>query len=335
MPAKHRLYIENGRGRPDIYQISQARWDAAAQRHPREAASIEATIVFDDERNDAALAAADIAIGSKIDPQRIKAHAGRLRWVHSTSAGVESMAPFDWLPAGATLTNSRGIHAPKAGEFGLLALLMLNDNMPTHADNQRAHRWGKVFATPIAGKTAVVLGLGNMGRAAAEKAKLLGVRIIGVKRTPPLPGAAPDPVAERVVGPAALREVLAEADFLLVATPLTAETRGMVGAAELAAMKPTAGIVNIGRAAVMDYDALAACLRAGKFSGAILDVFNPEPLPADSPLWDVPRLVVVPHVSSDDVTCYIDLALDAFFRNFPSYAAGQPLPSRVDITLGY
>ncbi len=327
---KHRLYIENGRARPEIYQIGQARWDAAALRHPREAAQIEATIAFDDERNDAALAAADIAIGSKIDPVRIKVHARRLRWIHSTSAGVENMAPFDWLPEGATLTNSRGIHAPKAGEFGALALLMLNDNMPTHFDNQRAHRWGKVFATPIAGKTAVVLGLGNMGRAAAEKAKLLGVRIIGVKRNP-----TPDPVADKVVGPAALRDVLPEADFLLIATPLTAETRGMVGAAELALMKDTAGIVNIGRAAVMDYDALAAALRGGKFSGAILDVFNPEPLPEDSPLWDVPRLVVVPHVSSDDVTCYMDLALDAFFRNFPSYAAGEKLPSRVDTKLGY
>ena len=326
----HRLYIENGRARPEIYQITAARWQAAAKRHPRESARIEAVIAFDDERNDAALAAADIAIGSKIDPERIKAHGKKLRWLHSTSAGVENMAPFDWLPAGATLTNSRGIHAPKAGEFGALAFLMLNDNMPTHFDNQRARRWGKVFATPIAGKTAVVLGLGNMGRAAAEKAKLLGVRIIGVQRSPK-----PDPVADKVVGPDKLREVLPEADFLLVATPLTAETRGMVGAAELAVMKPTAGIVNIGRAAVMDYDALAAALRAGKFSGAILDVFNPEPLPADSPLWDVPRLVVVPHVSSDDVTCYMDLALDAFFRNFPSYEAGQPLPSRVDTKLGY
>jgi phosphoglycerate dehydrogenase-like enzyme len=327
---KHRLYIENGRKRPEVYLVTQARWAAAAARHPRESAEIEATIVFDDERNDAALAAAEIAIGSRIDPERLKAHGQRLRWIHSTSAGVENMAPFDWLPKGATLTNSRGIHAPKSGEFGLLALLMLNDNMPQHSENQRAHRWGRVFATPIAGKTAVVLGMGNMGRAAAEKAKLLGVRIIGVQRSPK-----PDPVADKVVGPDQLRAVLPEADFLLIATPLTAETRGMVGAAELALMKPTAGIVNIGRAAVMDYDALAAALRAGKFSGAILDVFNPEPLPADSPLWDVPRLVVVPHVSSDDVTCYIDLALDAFFRNFASYAAGKTLPSRVDTTLGY
>jgi phosphoglycerate dehydrogenase-like enzyme len=240
------------------------------------------------------------------------------------------MAPFDWLPAGATLTNSRGIHAPKAGEFGLLAFLMLNDNMPTHFDNQRARRWGKVFATPIAGKTAVILGLGNMGRAAAEKAKLLGLRIIGVQRNPK-----PDPVADKVVGPAQLREVLAEADFLLVATPLTRETRGMVGRAELEAMKPTAGIANIGRAAVMDYGAMAEMLRAGKFAGAVLDVFDPEPLPADSPLWDVPRLVVVPHVSSDDVTCYMDLALDCFFRNFPAFAEGKPLPNRVDTSIGY
>jgi phosphoglycerate dehydrogenase-like enzyme len=327
---KHRLYIENGRARPEIYQVTPARWAAASGRHKQEAAQIDAVFAFDDERNDAALAAAEIAIGSRIDPDRLKAHGRKLRWIHSTSAGVENMAPFDWLPEGATLTNSRGIHAPKSGEFGLLALLMLNDNMPAHAENQRAHRWGRVFATPIAGKTAVVLGMGNMGRAAAEKAKLLGVRIIGVQRKPK-----PDPVADKVVGPDQLRAVLPEADFLLIATPLTAETRGMVGAAELALMKPTAGIVNIGRAAVMDYDALAAALRAGKFSGAILDVFSPEPLPADSPLWDVPRLVVVPHVSSDDVTRYIDLALDAFFRNFPSYAAGEPLPSRVDTRLGY
>jgi hypothetical protein len=168
----HRLYIENGRARPEIYQIHARALGGGGRPPPGAAARIRggdrpSTTSATMRR----LAAADIAIGSKIDPARMKAHAKKLRWIHSTSAGVENMAPFDWLPAGATLTNSRGIHAPKAGEFGALAFLMLNDNMPTHFVNQRARRWGKVFATPIAGKTAVVLGLGNMGRAAAEKAR--------------------------------------------------------------------------------------------------------------------------------------------------------------------
>jgi glyoxylate/hydroxypyruvate reductase len=330
MNGKRLVYIENGKGRPDVYWVTRERWAAAVARHPVEAQAVEPVFVFDADHDDAALARAEIAIGSKIDPARLKAHAGKLRWMHSTSAGVENLAPFDWLAPGAVLTNSRGIHGPKSGEFGLMALLMLNDAMPVHFDNQRKHYWSRVYSTPIAGKTVVIYGFGNMGRATAEKARAIGVRVIGVRRNP-----MPDPLADKVVGPGDLHSVLPSADFLLVATPLTADTRGTIGVRELALLKPGAGVVNIGRAAVMDYDALVAALRAEKLGGAVLDVFEPEPLPPESPLWDEPRVIIVPHVSSDDQTRYIDLALDLFFRNLKSYLAGAPLPTRVDTARGY
>lgn len=330
MSEKRLVYIENGKGRPDVYWVTRERWAAAAARHPVEAKTVEPVFVFDADRDDAALSRAEIAIGSKIDPARLKAHARKLRWVHSTSAGVESMAPFDWLAPGAVLTNSRGIHGPKAGEFGLMGLLMLNDNMPVHFDNQRRHYWSRVYSTPIAGKTVVIYGFGNMGRAVAAKARALDMRVIGVRRSP-----VPDPLADSVVGPGDLPAVLPSADFLAVAAPLTAETRGAIGAREIALLKPGAGVVNIGRAAIMDYEALVAALRAGKLSGAVLDVFDPEPLPPESPLWDEPRVIIVPHVSSDDQTRYIDLSLDVFFGNLKNYLAGAPLPTRVDTARGY
>jgi phosphoglycerate dehydrogenase-like enzyme len=330
MTGKRRLYIENKHGHPEVYWVTRERWAAAAARHRAAAESVEPVFAFDTDRADAALAEAEIAIAARVDPVRLKAHARKLRWIHSTSAGVENLAPFDWLASGATLTNSRGIHGPKAGEFGLMAIMLLNDNMPIHFDNQRRHFWSRVYSTPIAGKTVVILGMGNMGRAVAVKARALDVRVIGVRRDP-----APDPVAESVVGPRDLHAVLPQADFLVVTTPLTPETRGMIGAREIALLRPTAGVVNMGRAAVMDYDALVAALRAEKLAGAVLDVFNPEPLPPESPLWDAPRVVIVPHVSSDDQSRYVDLALDLFFRNLESYLAGAPLPTRVDTTRGY
>jgi phosphoglycerate dehydrogenase-like enzyme len=327
---KRLVYIENGWGRPEVYWVTQERWAAAVARHPAEAAAVEPVFVFDKDKNDTALAAAEIAIGSKIDPVRLKAHARKLRWFHSTSAGVENLAPYDWLSPGATLTNSRGIHGPKSGEFGLMAMLMLNDNMPAHIDNQRRRYWSRVYSTPIAGKTAVIFGYGNMGRAVGVKARALDMRVIGVRRDP-----AADPLAERVVSPRELHAVLPQADFLVVAAPLTAETRGAIGAREIALLKPGAGVVNIGRAAIMDYDALVAALRAERLAGAVLDVFDPEPLPEESPIWDVPRLVVVPHVSSDDQTKYIDLALDVFFKNLASYLASRSMPTKVDTARGY
>jgi phosphoglycerate dehydrogenase-like enzyme len=138
-----------------------------------------------------------------------------------------------------------------------------------------------------------------------------------------------------VVPTAELLSVLPEADFLLVACPLTKDTTGLIGRAALDRMKPGAGIVNMARAQVVDYEAVAGKLAAGALSGAILDVFDPEPLPETAKWWDVPRLVVVPHVSSDHAGQYIPRMLDIFFANLRRYAAGERLANVVDRDLGY
>jgi len=287
------------------------------------------TIAFDDEPEAERLTAAEILIAGKFDREGLAARAPALRWVHARSAGVEHLLPLDWLPPQVVLTNSSGAHGRKAGEFGLMALMMLNDHMPEHMTNQRRHRWTPVYSTPIEGKTVVILGVGGIGGAVAGLARLLGLKVVGVTRS-----GEPHPACDRVVQTTELLSVLPEADFLLVACPLTPETRGLVGRAALDRMKPGAGIVNMSRAALVDYDALLERLRAGELRGAILDVFDPEPLPADSPLWSAPNLIVTPHVSSDPRD-YPEAIVGLLTDNFARLAGGRPLRNRVDRRRGY
>lgn len=322
------IFVENVRGRPPVYQMTADKIEAALAAQPGLARRLAITIGWSDEENPAR-AAAEVLIGSRFDPRTLRARMPRLRWVQTTSAGVEHLAPLDWV-GDLVLTNASGAHGPKAGEFGLMALMMLNDHMPAHATNQRRHEWSRLFSTPIAGKIAVIVGTGGMGAAVAEKARLLGVRLIGVSRS----GKA-HPAFERVVPVGELASVLPQADFLVVACPLTPATRGLIDARALDLLKPEAGLVNIGRAAIVDYAALRARLESGRLSGAVLDVFDPEPLPADAPWWDVPNLVVVPHVSSDHADAYLLRVLEGFFANVARYLAAAPLENRVDPALGY
>jgi len=238
--------------------------------------------------------------------------------------------PFDWLPDGVVFTNNSGTHYPRAREYAAMSLLALNTHLPTVLTNQRDAKWEQIFSSVIAGKTVLIVGFGNMGRAAAEAAKGLGMRVLGVRR-----GTGDDALADEMHRPDALRDLLPRADFLLITTPLTDETRGMIGAAELDLMKPGAGIVNMGRAPVMDYDALRARLETGAIGGAILDVFTPEPLPPDSPLWRTPNLIMTPHNSTDDPQAYIPRSFDIFFDNLARFIAGEPLRNVIDTKLGY
>ena len=270
-----RVYAENRPGRLPAYAMTEQFPREALRDAPR---PLHVTLRLADDPDLEELGAAEFFVGSGFDAGRIAQHGKRLRIVHVTSAGVDGYLPLDWLPPGAVFTNSSGIHAEKGGEFGLLALMMLNDGIPRHITNQRAHRWNRTLNTPIRGKTVLIHGVGALGGAIAEKAKLLGLRVIGTRRS-----GAPHPHVDRMGQPAELPRLLPEADFLVVSHPVTAETRGAIGAAELALLRPEAGFVNVSRAAVVDYVALAEALRAGRLSGAVLDVFDPEPLPPEAP----------------------------------------------------
>jgi len=302
-PARLHLHIENRRQSLWIYHITDELWAAAAMRHKKLAGRLDVTIGWDGDILDAALRTADCMIAPN--------------------------PPLVWLPSDIALTNNSGAHGAKCEDYCAMAMLMLATRMPGMLASHRAARWEPLFTTPIAGKTALVIGFGDLGSAAGRAAKKLGLKVIAVTRS----GKAGRP-ADAVYKVSRLESALPQADFVVVATPLTPQTRGLLNRDRLALLKPEAGLINVGRAAIVDHDALRDMLIAGRLSGAVLDVHAPEPLPAESPLWTTPNLVVTPHISCDDPR-YIDILLDRWFANFARFAAGKPLLNQVDRKLGY
>jgi len=319
-----RIHVENVSRMAPVFQIRPEQYEAAAARHRRLAARVRTTIGWDLELFDEAMQTADVLVGWRFPREDLARRAPHLKWVHMTGAGIEHIMPLDWLPPGAGVTTNSGVHAPKAGEFAAMALLMISNRIPALFTAQREGRWHRIFSTPLRGKTLLIIGVGAMGGAAAERAQQLGMRVLGVRRS----GRGHRHVDE-MFRPAELDQLLARADIVLVTVPLTRETRQLIGKRELDLMKPEAGLINMGRARVVDYDALAAKLTRGELSGAILDVFDPEPLPADSPLWTTPNLLMTPHVSSDDVVSYVPRTLDLVFENVRRFVDGRPLKNRV------
>ena len=329
-PKKLRLHIENVAEMDLVYKVTQDRYDAAAKRHRRLAQRIDASVAADPTKFDAAIADANVLVGWRFDRKNLAERAPKLKWIHLTGAGIEHVLPLDWLPPGAVLTNNRGVHRPKAQQFAMTALLMLNERIPALITEQGRAKWTRLYATDIENKTALIIGVGMMGDAAARAAKKLGLHVIGIRRS-----GGPNRYVDEMYTPDRLAELLPRADFVLVNAPLTDETEGMLGRRELDLMKPGAGLVNMGRARVVDYKALSTKLRKGELSGAILDVFDPEPLPKSSPLWKVPNLIMTPHVSSDDGENYAPLTIDLVFENIGRWVAGKPLKNVVDPDLQY
>jgi len=311
-------------------RIDRAAWEEAAARHPA-AAALRLSFGEDWGGLGDALRDADILICQSKPPAEAIAAAAKLKWIMVTMAGVESLLPLDWLPPGVRLSNNSGTHYPKTREFAAMALGMLHFRVPHLQTAQRGREWAPRFAGLIAGRTVAVVGFGTLGKATAEAARAMGLAVRAVRRNP-----APDPLADAVYPPERLEEACEGADFLVCTLPLTPETRGMVGAAAFDALAPGAGVVNIGRGPVMDYGALVERLDDGRLSGAILDVFEPEPLPSDDPLWAQKNLLVMPHMSSDDPTAYIQRSFDVFFQNLEAFGAGAPvLPTEIDRSTGY
>jgi phosphoglycerate dehydrogenase-like enzyme len=326
---KRHLHLESASKRSPLFHLTEERWAAAAKRHRAAAKNLRVTIGWDADILDEALKTADVMINSNPPRERLRERAPRLKWIQTTGAGVDQLTPFDWLPEDVTLTNNSGAHGAKAEDSCTMALLMLNARLPEVLANQREQRWQQIFSTPIAGKTAVVLGFGDLGQAAGRGAKKLGLHVIAVTRS----GKAARP-ADVAYPASRIDRALPKADFVIVTTPLTAATRGLISRERLGLLKPTAGLINIGRSPVVDYDALSEKLAKREISGAVLDVFDQEPLPPDSPLWTTPNLVVTPHITCDDPR-YIDQLFDTWFLNFERYMSGKPLRNVVDRRLGY
>jgi phosphoglycerate dehydrogenase-like enzyme len=331
LPARSvHLHIENARSKASIFHITPERWEAACARHRGLARRLKVTIGLDGDALDDALATAEIVIGVPQCLDNLMLRAPALRWLHATSAGVDDYLPLDWLRPGVAFTNNRGAHGVKAEQFMRMAFTMLHTRMPEIIANQRARRWEQLFSPTLAGRTALIVGLGDLGEAAARAAKQLGLHVIGVRRT-----ARKSRFADAVHPYGKIDKLLPEADFVVLAVPLTAETSNLLSRKRLALMKPTACVINISRAPVADYVALAEKLQCGALAGAILDVVDPEPLPANSPLWNVPNLILTPHISCDDADHYVDISLDLWFENLARFLQQKPLRRRVDPNLGY
>ena len=275
-----------------------------------------------------AMRSAHVLVGFDLPVDRI-GQLRDLRWIHLVSAGVDHLLPLGWLPSRVALTNSSGVHAELAGEYGAAALLMLNFRVPAHASNQRRGHWNQVFNSPIRRKTVVLVGLGAIGGSVARQAKRLGLRVLGVRRS-----RRPHSYVDRVFGPADLPDVLAEADFVVITAPLTPETRHILGAKELDRLKPGAGLVNMSRAGLVDYEAMAQKLEAGELGGAIIDVGDAEPLPPESLLWRTRNLLITPHISSDPLD-YVARMTRIFLDNVGRLLSGRRLRNRIVPARGY
>jgi glyoxylate/hydroxypyruvate reductase A len=323
------LHVENSRDLGEVFQATPKRVKEALARHPRLAGKVRVTIGNDGDIYARAMRTAHVLFGWRFDRADLAEKAPNLRWVHAHGAGINHLMPLDWLPRGAVLTNSRGVHGEKAEEYTLMAILMLNNRMPRILNNQSRARWEQPFSSSVAGKTLLVVGVGHIGGGAAKWARRFGMTVLGIRRT-----GRPHRHVDEMHVPAALPRLLGRADFVLIATPHTKDTHHLIGRRELDLMKPGAGLINYSRAALVDYRALAAKLRKGELS-AILDVFDPEPLPHSSPLWKLPNLVITPHCSSDDTERYTPTTLDLICRNLERLIAGKPLLNRVSPTHQY
>jgi phosphoglycerate dehydrogenase-like enzyme len=284
---------------------------------------------------DAALPDADVVLGYAVRPHNF-ASARRLRWIQLTAAGVGPALFPELVASEVVVTNGRGLYSDAMAEHALGLMLAFARRLHLARDLQREKRWGHLtlrdgagFGT-LEGTTLGIVGFGSIGAALARRARGFGMRVIGLRRTPAAP---PDPAdAQWPLG--RLRELLAIADWLVLAAPLTADTEGMIGAAELAAMPRHAVLVNLGRGALLDEEALAAALAAGRIGGAGLDVFREEPLPDSSPLWSLPNVIVSPHVSGLRADLW-PRAIALFARNLAAFRAGRPLENVVDKRAGY
>jgi D-2-hydroxyacid dehydrogenase (NADP+) len=285
-----------------------------------------------------ALRETEVLLSNPIVPDDILKRAPLLRWVQLTSAGVDRLADSELVHSGGVVvTTASGIHAVPISEYVIGAMIAFAKGFPRAARSQAKNSWQAYLATEMEGATVGVLGLGAIGRRVAELSKALGMRVFAVRRSCErrMTGAeAGEPFADELFPRSELAAFLAESDYVVLAVPLTAESRQMIGEAELAAMKPTAVIVNIARGAVIDQGALIRALKGGRIGGAALDVTDPEPLPPESELWGLENVMITPHISGGTPR-YMDRAIELFCDNLRRYLAGEPLRNVVDPTRGY
>ncbi len=258
--------------------------------------------------------------------------ASKAQWIHNMSTGVEDVLSPEVVASRIPLTNGRGVFSDVLAEFVAAAVLYFAKDLRRMARNQAAGKWSPFDIAAVRGTTLAIVGYGDIGRKSARLAGALGMKITALRRRTPLPGE--EPLLAAVYARDGLREMLAGCDYLLVSAPLTRETRGMIGEAELTALKGDAVVINIGRGPIVVEAALIRALEEKRIKGAALDVFDHEPLPAGHPFYRLENVLLSPHCA-DHVAGWINLAMKRFIVNFRHFQAGEPLENLVDKRAGY
>lgn len=277
------------------------------------------------------LGEAEVILGPNTLPLEYFDAATQLKWFQAINAGIERLDRAGLLKRGFAVTTAAGLAAGPIAEYVMGVMVMLAKSLHTAVRQQEQHVWQSQRIGELAGKTVGIVGLGEIGRETAKRARAFDMRVIASRRSV---GNGTDPDADELFAHSDIDRLCAESDYLVVAVPLTDETKHLIGAQQLGKMKPTASIVNIARGQVIDQQALIAALQDGTIASAALDVFDPEPLPADSPLWDMPNVIVTPHFSGS-VQGYGHKAAELFLANLQRYLAGEPLSHQANPSLGY
>ena len=256
--------------------------------------------------------------------------AADLKWIHWAGAGVDAVLFPELIRSDVVLTNSRGIFDRAMAEYVLGLILSFAKRFPETTRHQSEGRWQHRLSEMVSGAKVLVVGVGSIGREIAGLLRSAGLRVEGVGRR----ARVGDDEFAAIHAREDLNSVLPAADYVVIVVPLTEESRGMFGAAQFAVMKPTARIINVARGAVVDEGALAEALRDGHIAGAALDVTAVEPLPAESPLWAMPQVIVSPHMSGD-FSGYKEVVVSAFVDNFRRFQSEEPLLNVVDKISGF
>ena len=320
--------------------VSVFRFSPELQQMLNEAAGAKLAYVLGDEELAACLATADVLCAYSV-PENWREAAPRLRWLQFPGAGVDSLKPSGLLERDSKVivTTSAGIHATNIAEYVFGSMLMFNWNWPQMLRLQDQHIWARsatwynLGKHELFGQTLGIVGLGSIGRRIAQVGRAFGMHILAIRHSPPRERQH-DPDVDEIFPRERLHDLLSRSDYVVLAVPLTPDTEKMIGEAELPAMRRQAYLVNIARGRVVDESALIRALREGWIAGAGLDVTEIEPLPADSPLYTMPNVILTPHISGHSI--HYDERLAALFAdNLRRFRAGEPLLNRYDPARGY
>jgi phosphoglycerate dehydrogenase-like enzyme len=316
----------------EFWRVPQTQVERLRVRFPH----ITFTHALTDADAFSAIHSADVALASRLSAE-IVGNAPRLRWVHSTAAAVGILPLKELAARNIAVTNSRGIQGATIAEFAIGGLLLISRRFHLMLEAQRERRWiqneltSDVWPWSLRGRRMTIVGLGTIGREVAHRAHAFGMRVTAIRRK--IAEAKPAFV-EHIAGPEQLDDALRGCDVLVVSAPSIAETDRLINAGRLALLNRGAIVINVARGKIIDEAALIAALRNGHLGGAVLDVFEHEPLEPQNPLWTLPNVIISPHVSGVRPDHWNDV-IDLFSENLQRFERGEPLLNVVDVQAGY